>query len=222
MITENFKGAIFDLDGTLVRSTHVWSDIDEKFLGKRGIKVPEDYFRCVSAMNFEQAAVYTNERFNLNENISDICKEWFDMAADEYAHHIEPVDGAENFLRYLKKQGKKIALATASARELYEPVLKRNGMYDYFDYFASTDMVKRGKGFPDVYLLASENLGLKPCECVVFEDILQGIEGAKAGNFTAFTCLDTPHPENRGEIKSNADYYFTDYNQLIKTKVFSR
>ena len=41
MDIKDFKGHIFDLDGTLTRSNHVWSKIDEEFLGKRGIKVPE-------------------------------------------------------------------------------------------------------------------------------------------------------------------------------------
>ena len=48
MDIKDFKGHIFDLDGTLTRSNHVWSKIDEEFLGKRGIKVPEDYFKQVS------------------------------------------------------------------------------------------------------------------------------------------------------------------------------
>ena len=89
MDIKDFKGHIFDLDGTLTRSNHVWSKIDEEFLGKRGIKVPEDYFKQVSAMNFEQAAVYTNDRFSLGENIQDIMKEWFDMAVYEYTNVIE-------------------------------------------------------------------------------------------------------------------------------------
>ena len=89
MDIKDFKGHIFDLDGTLTRSNHVWSKIDEDFLGKRGIKVPEDYFKQVSAMNFEQAAVYTNDRFSLGENIQDIMKEWFDMAVYEYTNVIE-------------------------------------------------------------------------------------------------------------------------------------
>ena len=67
MDIKDFKGHIFDLDGTLTRSNHVWSKIDEEFLGKRGIKVPEDYFKQVSAMNFEQAAVYTLSLIHISE-----------------------------------------------------------------------------------------------------------------------------------------------------------
>lgn len=205
MDIKDFKGHIFDLDGTLTRSNHVWSKIDEEFLGKRGIKVPEDYFKQVSAMNFEQAAVYTNDRFSLGENIQDIMKEWFDMAVYEYTNVIELCGNAGEYVRKLKEQGRKIALATASTEELYKPVLKRNGIYDCFDCFVSTEQVERGKGFPDVYELAAEKLGLESKNCVVYEDIVEGIKGAKAGGFFAVACLNDHYSHDWDEMREVAD-----------------
>ncbi|WP_443718059.1 HAD family hydrolase [Ruminococcus bicirculans (ex Wegman et al. 2014)] len=205
MDIKDFKGHIFDLDGTLTRSNHVWSKIDEEFLGKRGIKVPEDYFKQVSAMNFEQAAVYTNDRFSLGENIQDIMKEWFDMAVYEYTNVIELCGNAGEYVRKLKEQGRKIALATASTEELYKPVLKRNGILECFDCFVSTEQVKRGKGFPDVYELAAEKLGLEAKNCVVYEDIVEGIKGAKAGGFFAVACLNDHYSHDWDEMRESAD-----------------
>lgn len=205
MDIKDFKGHIFDLDGTLTRSNHVWSKIDEEFLGKRGIKVPEDYFKQVSAMNFEQAAVYTNDRFSLGENIQDIMKEWFDMAVYEYTNVIELCGNAGEYVRKLKEQGRKIALATASTEELYKPVLKRNGILDQFDCFVSTEQVKREKGFPDVYELAAEKLGLEVKACVVYEDIVEGIKGAKAGGFFAVACLNDHYSHDWDEMREIAD-----------------
>lgn len=205
MDIKDFKGHIFDLDGTLTRSNHVWSKIDEEFLGKRGIKVPEDYFKQVSAMNFEQAAVYTNDRFSLGENIQDIMKEWFDMAVYEYTNVIELCGNAGEYVRKLKEQGRKIALATASTEELYKPVLKRNGILECFDCFVSTEQVKRGKGFPDVYELAAEKLGLDAKACVVYEDIVEGIKGAKAGGFFAVACLNDHYSHDWDEMREIAD-----------------
>lgn len=205
MDIKDFKGHIFDLDGTLTRSNHVWSKIDEEFLGKRGIKVPEDYFKQVSAMNFEQAAVYTNDRFSLGENIQDIMNEWFDMAVYEYTNVIELCGNAGEYVRKLKEQGRKIALATASTEELYKPVLKRNGILECFDCFVSTEQVKRGKGFPDVYELAAEKLGLDAQNCVVYEDIVEGIKGAKAGGFFAVACLNDHYSHDWDEMREIAD-----------------
>lgn len=205
MDIKDFKGHIFDLDGTLTKSNHVWSKIDEEFLGKRGIKVPEDYFKQVSAMNFEQAAVYTNVRFSLGENIQDIMNEWFDMAVYEYTNVIELCGNAGEYVRKLKEQGRKIALATASTEELYKPVLKRNGILECFDCFVSTEQVKRGKGFPDVYELAAEKLGLDAKACVVYEDIVEGIKGAKAGGFFAVACLNDHYSHDWDEMREIAD-----------------
>ena len=131
-----FKGIIFDLDGTLINSSQVWSDIDRRFLAKRGFAVPNDYFKAVSTMNFTSAAEYTITRFDLKETIEEIAKEWYDMAFEEYAHNIFLKGGAYNFLSQLRAKDVKIALATASSKELYEAVLRNNGVYDLFDFFA--------------------------------------------------------------------------------------
>lgn len=216
MDIKDFKGHIFDLDGTLTKSNHVWSKIDEDFLGKRGIEVPEDYFKQVSAMNFEQAAVYTNDRFSLGENIQDIMKEWFDMAVYEYTNVIGLCGNAGEYVRRLKDQGRKIALATASTEELYRPVLKRNGILDCFDCFVSTEQVKRGKGFPNVYELAAEKLGLAARDCVVYEDIVEGIKGAKAGGFFAVACLNDHYSHDWDEMRDIADEIVEDGEFPVK------
>ena len=57
-------------------------------------------------------------------------------------------------------------------------MLKRNGILDQFDCFESTEQLERGKRFPDVYELAAEKLGLEAKACVVYEDIVEGINGA--------------------------------------------
>lgn len=211
-----FKGIIFDLDGTLVDSSHVWSDIDQKFMKRRGIRIPDDYFKKVSCMNFSQAARYTIERFGLSETAEDIIKEWYSMAENEYANNVLIKPGADTFLRYIKSNGTKIALATASSEPLYSSALKNNGIYDLFDFFATTEQVRRGKGFPDVYELASSGISLKPEECAVFEDIVEGVRGAKAGNFTAVACLDKHYAADWEEMKLIADFYFSDYRTLIR------
>ena len=53
---EQFEGAIFDLDGTLLDSMGVWREIDYAFLGKRGIEVPMDYLEAITPLSFQAAA----------------------------------------------------------------------------------------------------------------------------------------------------------------------
>ena len=211
-----FKGIIFDLDGTLVETNGVWSQIDIDFLGKRGFAVPDDYGKVVSAMDFRQAAIYTKELFDLPESIEEIGNEWRDMAIWHYTNDIAQVAGAADFVGHLHKSGVRLALATASSKELYEPVLARHGMLDCFDFFATTEHVRRGKGFPDIYLYAAENLGVKPSECAVFEDIIEAVCGAKMGGFTVCARLNEHYSADSGEIQKTADLCFEDYISLDK------
>lgn len=215
-----FKGIIFDMDGTLVNSSHVWSDIDRKFLQKRGLSVPDDYYKKVSAMDFQRAAEYTIKRFNLDEKPSDIIEEWTGYAENEYANNVFIKDNVDEFLDYIKSHGVKIALATASNERLYTAVLKNNGIYNMFDFFASTSQVSRGKGFPDVYEFACSNIELQPNECAVFEDIIEGVRGANAGKFTSIACLDDHYSDDWEAMKSEADFYFRNYSSLFKEKIY--
>lgn len=210
-----FEAAIFDLDGTLLRSNHVWSDIDQKFLGKRGLAVPDDYFKVISVMNLDQAAVYTKSRFGLPDSIGSITQEWTEMAGYEYKHVIGEVEGAGEFLKFLSSLGVKIGLATASHEELYAPALKRLGMYDHFGSFATTARVSRGKGYPDVYLLAADELNARPENSVVFEDIIEGVRGAKLGGFTAGACLNAHYAADRAALISEADFCFESYLKFL-------
>ena len=80
---KNIEGAVFDLDGTLLDSSWVWEKVDEKFLGDRGFQVPDDYVDEISPLGAERAAIYTIERFGLNEDKDDIVREWIEMAKKE-------------------------------------------------------------------------------------------------------------------------------------------
>ena len=211
---KQFKGVILDLDGTLVESNGVWAQIDKDFLGERGFAVPDDYGKVVSAMDFQQAAVYTKQRFALSESTEQIRAQWRDMAAWHYANDIAAVKGAPEFVRALHTAGVKLALATASHKELYEPVLKRHGMYDCFDFFATTEQVQRGKGYPDIYLFAAQGIGAKPEECAVLEDIIEGVQAAKLGGFTVGARLHEHYIKDREHLLDAADFCFDDYTQF--------
>lgn len=212
---KQFKGVIFDLDGTLVESNGVWAQIDVEFLGKRGFAVPDDYGKIVSAMDFQQAAIYTKQRFGLEESVEEIRREWRDMAIWHYVNDIAAVSGAPEFVRALHTAGVRLALATASHAELFEPVLKRHGMFDCFDFFATTEQVERGKGYPDIYLFAAQGIGAKPEECAVFEDIIEGVRAAKLGGFTVCARLNDHYKPDRDEIRKSADVCFENYIELM-------
>jgi HAD superfamily hydrolase (TIGR01509 family) len=207
----NFKAAIFDLDGTLLDSLGLWEKIDIDFLAKRGLSVTEAYKDKISSCTFREAAEYTIFEFHLNERVEDIRDEWNQMAYDEYSNHVKLKPYAKEYLTKLKSQGIKLATATSLSRELAAPVLKNNGIYNYFDAQCFTDDVKRGKESPDVYQLAAQKLAVPNEQCVVFEDLLLGIVSAKKIGMKVF-AMDDPHTRAEEiEIRKAADGYLYDF-----------
>lgn len=213
---KDFKGAIFDLDGTVLDSNWVWEQIDIDFLGVRGIEVPEDYMETIAHLGAHATAVYTIDRFDLNEKPEDLVAEWITMAKEAYAKKILCKPYAKEYIKKLYDEGVKLAIATSSDRELFMVTLEREGIMPYFSSIVTVGEVNRGKGFPDIYEEAARRLGEKPENCVVFEDILKGIEGAKAGNFKVVAVYDYKSAHNREQMEKLADCYIEEFKQLME------
>lgn len=212
---KNIEGAVFDLDGTLLDSSWVWEKVDEKFLGDRGFQVPDDYVDEISPLGAERAAVYTIERFGLNEDKDDIVREWIEMAKKEYATEVVCKPYAKEFLEEMHKLNIKMAVATSSDRELFMKTLEREGILKYFQKIVTVDEVERGKGYPDIYEEAARRIKVNPHKCLVFEDILAGVTGASLGEFNVVAVFDEKSKHNWEKIKSISKYSINDYKELL-------
>ena len=123
-------------------------------------------------------------------------------------------DGAIEFLKYLKENGYKTALATSNSRELVDVCFKANGLSDYIPVVVTANEVEHGKPAPDVYLKAASILNSIPKNCLVFEDVLAGINGGKAAGMSV-CCIDDKHSKEDYELKKDAaDFYIKNYLDL--------
>lgn len=215
MDIKNFKGAIFDLDGTLFDSMGIWKNVDIAFFKRRNMVMPDDYQESIKDMHFRTMAIYTKDRFNLPDDINDIMDEWCELCYEEYEKKIPLKKGVYEYLNKIKDIGIKFAFATANTTELSEICLKNNGIFDLFDAHAYLHETTSDKCEPDVYLLACERLGLLPTDCIVFEDILPGIKGAKKGGFTVCGVYDKFSNDDKKEICKIADYYIKSFEELL-------
>ena len=215
MKLDDFDGYIFDLDGTLIDSSHAWHRVDDIFLSSYGLETPSDYDREIAGMGFELAAKYTIDRFHLNRTVNEVISEWNEIVKDIFAREIFLFRGVEEYLRRLKNNGKKLSVATVNSIELTISVLGNNNVLDLFDDVTTVAEVTRPKGCPDIYLKSAEKLGVPISKCVVFEDILEGIKGAKDGGFKTVAVMCKSNIHYRDEIMLLCDKYITDYNELL-------
>ena len=211
----NIKAVIFDLDGTLVDSMWVWSQIDVEYLQMKGYSLPENLRTEISHLSFSQTATYFKNEFNLEDSVEKILEDWHNMAFNHYSTNVKLKLGVKDFLNYLKSFKIKIALATSNSIPLLEACLKNNEIYEYFDSITITDEVSNGKDCPDVYLLAASKLDVNPKDCLVFEDILPAVKGAKAANMKVIAVKDDECLDSKEDLLKYADRYIHSFLELL-------
>lgn len=208
---------IFDLDGTLVDSMWIWPAIDSEYMDKYGLVMPEGFQKALEGKSYTETAQYFLDTFpSLNRTCEEVQKEWIDMTFDKYTKEVPLKPGAKEFLEMLRNQGIKIGIATSNARELVDATLKALHIGEYFHAVRTACEVAAGKPAPDVYLKVSEDMGVDPCRCLVFEDVPNGIEAGKNAGMTVCGVDDAYTRPEESLKKKLADYYIRDYYDIVK------
>lgn len=212
---KGIKGAIFDLDGTLLDSMGIWGEIDRRFLNRRGIELPDDYIDAMKFMEFNRAAEYTIQRFGLQETPQALMEEWTQMSREAYAREIPLKSGVRACLERLVESRVKLAAATSCTEELFVPALQNNGIYELFSAFSTTSEAGVGKHSPAVFVLAAQRLGLEARECAVFEDTLQGVLTARDAGFITVGVYDKSSHMEQENIRRQANFYIHSFEELL-------
>lgn len=217
---KDIEAVIFDIDGTLIDSMWVWTDIDNIFLEKYGLTEPENFHEGMEGMSYSETAQYFLDLFpTLTQTREELQQEWYDMAYEIYTKKILLKPGAFEFIQEMHKKGIKLGIATSNNRELAEGTLANNQVLEYFGSIWTSCEAKAGKPNPAVYLRVAEELEVAPEKCLVFEDVPKGIMAGKNAGMKVCAVDDQfskPQEEKKREL---ADYYIQDYYD-IKNKTY--
>ena len=212
----SIKGLIFDLDGTVTltqqfhaqafievfknHGQHFTAEDDARFSGRGAhCTFPEFFAEKGITISKEQTEALSQEK---NEVYKKIIRQ----------SEIKPVPGVEKFLEAKQSEGFKIIMATGNKLDSTEYLLGQVGLRKYFADIVTNEHITKSKPAPDIFLKAAEKLGLKPEECIVFEDAVNGVTGAKAAKMKCI-ALKTTTPE--GKLReAGADYLINSYNEV--------
>lgn len=210
------KAVIFDMDGSLIDSMWIWTEVDDIFMEKYHLTMPENFHKDIEGMSFTETAQYFVDTFpQLDCTVEDVKREWQQMTMELYCTKVPLKPGARAFLKRMKESGIRLGIATSNARSLAEAALEALGVRAYFDTVRTSCEVAKGKPAPDVYLKAAEDLQVKPSECLVFEDVPSGILAGKNAGMTVCAVEDDFSRPYEKEKRALADYYICDYAEVL-------
>ncbi|WP_318312416.1 beta-phosphoglucomutase [Flagellimonas crocea] len=180
------KGFIFDLDGVITDTAELHYEAWKKLSDEMGWHFDRDLnesLRGISRMDSIKVIMDHNGVSLDRETIVELATKKNDIYV-ESLDSMTPNDylpGARELLTHLRSEGFSVALGSASKNA--HKVLQQLKATHYFDVIGDGNSVSKSKPAPDIFLYASEKLGLQPQNCIVFEDAEKGIDAAKAGKF---------------------------------------
>jgi len=214
MIT-NKKAVIFYLDGSLVDSMWIWREIDIEYMNRHGYATTReelDAFQAeIEGMSFRETAEWVSSHYDIPRTVEEMMDDWNDMAWDKYEKEVPLKEGVRGFIEECKKHGIKLGIASSNSRELVENVLNVHGILDYFECIKTGSDGLKGKPAPDIYLTVADLLQVSPADCLVFEDVIKGIQAGKNAGMQVCAVEDAYSAIHREEKKKLADYYIEDY-----------
>jgi HAD superfamily hydrolase (TIGR01509 family) len=173
------EAVVFDLDGVLVDSEHVWDEVREELARERGGRWHEAAQADMMGMSSPEWSRYMHDVIGLSDSPEEINAEVVRRMQGRYAVELPLVDGAVDAVRRLARAFK-LGLASSSNRSLIDSVLATAAIAGLFGATVSSEEVARGKPAPDVYLEAARRLGVAPERCAAVEDSANGIRSAHA------------------------------------------
>ena len=202
-----FKAAIFDMDGTLLESMHVWQSLAADFLKKHRISPGDDFAIKTSVPSIRGAVEYMIDTFELPLDAETETAEIYDSMYDFYSSKVQLKPGAEKLLKTLRLSGIKCGLVTATEPGLAAAALKYTGLAEHFGTrILSGAEHNISKSTPLPFQMMCKTLQSSPPETIVFEDAFYAAKCASLAGHPVAAIYDDTEPEQEA-LAGIADWY---------------
>jgi HAD superfamily hydrolase (TIGR01509 family) len=187
------EAVVFDLDGVIVDSEHVWDEVREQLARERGGRWHDRAQTDMMGMSSPEWSRYMHDVIGLTESPAEIDEEVVRRMLDRYAERLPLVDGAVGAVARLAASFR-LGLASSSNRSVIDAVLDVSGLAPLFGATVSSEEVARGKPAPDVFLEAARRLDVPPARCAAVEDSGNGIRAAHAAGMRVLAIPNLRYP----------------------------
>lgn len=200
------KAAIFDLDGTLLDSMSIWSNLCREFLLRHNIDEDIDLDGKLGVISMRNALEYVIKEFSLTVSLEEAYAETWQIVEEFYRSKAQIKPGIKTILTHLQKNNIPCGVITATETGLVIPALERVGLSGYFKSVFSCAEMQTSKRTPEVFFKMSEILGAEPAGTIVFEDALYAAVTAKNAGYTVAAVYD-PSEKEPLKLQETAHWY---------------
>lgn len=210
----NIKGAIFDADGTLFDSMHIWDGMAEEYVKSIGFVPKKNLTARLQNLTLSDAAKYIHKSYKPNFSITENEKHLRLFIEKRYAKtNLKP--GVAKLLQSFYDSGVSMCIATSSARSFIIAAAESNGILKYFKEIISCDSVGKSKQFPDIFEESLKYINTQKETTVVFEDSLYAAQTAIKYGFKVAAIYDFYEKEQE-KLKSICNWYFKSFTNVSK------
>lgn len=178
------KAFLFDLDGVIVDTAIYHYQAWKRLANELGFDISEDFNERLKGVSRTESLDLILEHGGLSlpeEKKTELAtqkNEWYlELVSRMTSDDILP--GVATFFAQVRKAGLLTALGSVSKNAPL--ILERIGMTEAFDAIIDGTKISKGKPDPEVFTKGAAELGVRPAECVVFEDAVAGVEAGKRG-----------------------------------------
>jgi beta-phosphoglucomutase len=173
------RGAVFDLDGTLVDNIRYHFEAFRALASRLGLVMDEATFQSFNGLKNEDIFPRFLGRELTRSESEALSEEKESTYRRLYRPELVAHRGAPELLERLHAAGIKLAVASSAPPANRAMVLDGLGWSERFDAVVASEGL-RGKPAPDIFLAAAERLGVPAAACVAFEDAANGVQAAAA------------------------------------------
>ena len=198
------KGALFDLDGTLISSAKAWLNAEAEVFRNEGVELSEaDQMETHGLKSIESVSYHYTKIQNPKKTAVELNIEVESSVLHEFGKSVQLKEGILEVLQLLKDENIPMAIASASSFRFIKTAAEQFGIDTFFKFLYSSDFEDHGKPHPGIYITAAKKLGIDPLKALAFEDSFYGILAAKAARIKTVALLD------QGQI-NNTKFDFAD------------
>lgn len=201
------RGAIFDLDGTLLDSMGIWRTVASDYLKSLGVMPRTDVDDTVRTLSMEDAARHFIQAYGVTRTVPQIVQDVSNRIAAFYREGVQLKPGAAALISALQKRGIQLCAATSGDGALARAALSRCGVLAVLEPVFTCAEIGQGKDSPAIYEAACAYLGTQVHETAVFEDALYALQTAKQAGFYTVAVEDEASLRDRDAIRACADSY---------------